>query len=83
MPLEQLPHALQASEQEFEAAHGGQRQPQRGQGWLVLCSRREVRAAWAAQVAHDAGFHQCLILRQVGRLYINSPIVNSWDQLIP
>lgn len=64
VPLEQLPHALQSPMQEFQEAYG-QQQPLRGHGWLVLCSRREGRAAWAAQVAHDAGFRFCLILRQV------------------
>ena len=63
IPLEHLPHALQCSPEQFETDHSGP-QPAHGHGWVVLCSRRERRAAWAAQVAADVGFN-CLILRQV------------------
>lgn len=64
IPLEQLAHALQAPASQFEESYGHP-QPLRAHGWVVLVSRREVRAAWAAQLAHDAGFRMSLILRQV------------------
>ncbi|KAK9798941.1 hypothetical protein WJX73_005372 [Symbiochloris irregularis] len=63
IPLEQLAHALQSQPDAFEAAYGLP-QPLRAYGWLIMTSRRQRRAAWGAQLAHDAGFRQTLVLHQ-------------------
>lgn len=81
IPLEHLPHALQCSPEQFETDHSGP-QPAHGHGWVVLCSRRERRAAWAAQVAADVGFN-CLILRQGVCGWKLHPAVQGYDSYGP
>ncbi len=62
MPAEQLPAALGMGPREWEAAY---RSPKPGpDDWVVMACRTNKRAAWAAQVAQDAGWPRVLVYRQ-------------------
>lgn len=64
VPTDQLPAALNMAPREWEAAY---RCAKPGpEEWLVMQCRTNRRAAWAAQVAQDAGWPRVLVYRQVG-----------------
>ena len=63
LPVQQLPGALQWSPFAFEAAFHFPK-PTVDQ-ILIFQSRTDARAAWAAQVAKDAGFKHSLVYEQV------------------
>ena len=61
LPVEQLPRALAMSTEEWGRTF---RFPKpHPSDTLVLHSRRDARARWAAQLAADAGLERCLVLR--------------------
>ena len=63
VPTDQLPAALSMAPREWEAAY---RCPKPGfEDWVVMQCRTNRRAAWAAQVAQDAGWPRVLVYRQV------------------
>ncbi len=67
MPTDQLPAALSMAPREWEAAY---RCPKPGfEDWVVMQCRTNRRAAWAAQVAQDAGWPRVLVYRQVSSLF--------------
>ncbi|BDA48044.1 probable thiosulfate:glutathione sulfurtransferase at C-terminar half [Coccomyxa sp. Obi] len=62
VPTDQLPAALSMAPREWEAAY---RCPKPGfEDWVVMQCRTNRRAAWAAQVAQDAGWPRVLVYRQ-------------------
>lgn len=64
VPVDQLAAALQLSPSQWEAAyHCHKPDPE---DYLILQSRTNGRAAWAAQIAYDHGYRRCLVHRQVG-----------------
>ena len=61
MPAEQLPRALAMSTEEWSRTF---RFPKpHPEDALIFHSRCDSRARWAAQLATDAGFEHCLVLR--------------------
>ena len=62
LPVEQLPRALAMSIEEWARTF---RFPKlRADDALVLLSRGDARARWAAQLCTDAGVEGCLVLRE-------------------
>ncbi|KAK9843460.1 hypothetical protein WJX81_004052 [Elliptochloris bilobata] len=61
VPADQLPAALQLAPGEWEAAYRCAKPTQ--DTWLVLHGRTGQRAAWAAQIAIDAGYARALVFR--------------------
>ncbi len=70
VPTDQLPAALSMAPREWEAAY---RCPKPGfEDWVVMQCRTNRRAAWAAQVAQDAGWPRVLVYRQVRAWTVNA-----------
>ena len=65
IPAVQLPSALQVPGEEFQRQYRTSRP--HADDLVVVYSRTHTRAAWAAQVAADAGLHNCFVLLQVRR----------------
>ena len=63
IPAVQLPSALQAPAEEFQRQYRCARPA--AEDLVVVYSRTHTRAAWAAQVAADAGLLNCFVLLQV------------------
>lgn len=73
VPLHQLPAALQMSSAEWESCYDVPRP--RFDDWIIMHSRVNKRAMWAAQLAKDAGFKHCLVYDKVKHsLHIMSQI---------
>lgn len=66
IPAVQLPSALQAPAEEFQRQYRCARPA--SEDLVVVYSRTHTRAAWAAQVAADAGLRNCFVLLQVRSL---------------
>jgi hypothetical protein len=59
--VDQLPGALALSNVEFEKQYGF---PKPGQlDFVIMSCRTNTRAAWAAQIAQDAGLHRTVVYR--------------------
>ena len=63
IPVQQLASALQASPSNFEKVYHFPRPAPTDV--LIMQSRKQNRAAWAARLAQDAGFVNTLIYKQV------------------
>ena len=66
---DQLPSALRLSEEQWQQQY---RFPKpRPHDPVIMQCRTNRRAAWAAQLAQDAGLHNCLVYRQVVTLSVS------------
>ncbi len=63
IPVQQFASSLQSDLSTFEEAHHCPRPAH--DDVLVLQSRVQSRAAWAARLAQDLGFVHCLVYKQV------------------
>ncbi len=62
VPADQLPAALKMAPRDWESAY---RSPKPSMDdWLVMQSRADKRATWAAQVAQDQGWPRVLVHRE-------------------
>jgi rhodanese-related sulfurtransferase len=62
VPTDQLPAALQMEPEQWKRLYGFPK-PQKEENIVMQC-RTNRRAAWAAQLASDAGYGNCLVYRQ-------------------
>lgn len=62
LPAHQLPAALQMAPQAWQEAFHFPRPS--SEDWVIMQCRTNKRAAWAAQLAADAGLQRCLVYKQ-------------------